>query len=231
MRYPDIEYHGAKDGVTGSCHQLHMDASHSVLVDCGLFQGSETSNDGRAATERLDIEFSLATVQALVVTHVHIDHVGRIPICLLSASKARFFPLSLRLNYCLSFVLEDAFKLVEQRCVLCLTAHTEGDQAARGAYRGTALPTYQGALMWSLTLLSRRPKRPDSSCTPGNRHRRQRHAFRLVHRQLPLGHAVRLQAGLAVRRVRPEARKAMSLSASAGAAAMWSLMPALRCPR
>src|SRR5690606_39472913 len=59
--YPDIEHHGAKDGVTGSCHQLHMDASHSLLVDCGLFQGNETSSDGRAATERLDIEFSLAT--------------------------------------------------------------------------------------------------------------------------------------------------------------------------
>ncbi len=110
MRYPDIEHHGAKDGVTGSCHQLHMDASHSLLVDCGLFQGNETSIDGRAATGRLDIEFSLATVQALVVTHVHIDHVGRIPYLLAAGFKG--------LIYCsepsaklLPIVLEDAFKL------------------------------------------------------------------------------------------------------------------------
>jgi len=43
MHYPDILHHGAKDGVTGSCHQLLMDAQHSLLIDCGLFQGAETS--------------------------------------------------------------------------------------------------------------------------------------------------------------------------------------------
>lgn len=110
MRYPDIEHHGAKDGVTGSCHQLHMDASHSLLVDCGLFQGNETSSDGRAATERLDIEFSLATVQALVVTHVHIDHVGRIPYLLAAGYKGPIY-CSEPSAKLLPIVLEDAFKL------------------------------------------------------------------------------------------------------------------------
>lgn len=79
MRYPDIEHHGAKDGVTGSCHQLHMDASHSLLVDCGLFQGRETSAGGRASAGQLAIEFALQAFKALVVTHEHIDHAGRIP--------------------------------------------------------------------------------------------------------------------------------------------------------
>lgn len=91
MRYPDIEHHGAKDGVTASCYQLHMDASHSLLINCGLFQRNETSSDGRAATGRLDIEFFLATVQALVVTHVHIDHVGRIPYLLAAGFKGPIF--------------------------------------------------------------------------------------------------------------------------------------------
>lgn len=110
MRYPDIEHHGAKDGVTGSCHQLHMDASHSLLVDCGLFQGNETSSDRRAATGRLDIEFSLATVQALVVTHVHIDHVGRIPYLLAAGFKGPIY-CSEPSAKLLPIVLEDAFKL------------------------------------------------------------------------------------------------------------------------
>ncbi len=110
MRYPDIEHHGARDGVTGSCHQLHMDASHSLLVDCGLFQGDETSSDGRAATERLDIEFSLATVQALVVTHVHIDHVGRIPYLLAAGFKGPIY-CSEPSAKLLPIVLEDAFRL------------------------------------------------------------------------------------------------------------------------
>ncbi len=110
MRYPDIEHHGAKDGVTGSCHQLHMDASHSLLIDCGLFQGNETSSDGRAATGRLGIEFSLTTVQALIVTHVHIDHAGRIPYLLAAGYKGPIY-CSEPSAKLLPIVLEDAFKL------------------------------------------------------------------------------------------------------------------------
>ncbi|EHY76306.1 beta-lactamase domain-containing protein [Stutzerimonas stutzeri ATCC 14405 = CCUG 16156] len=110
MRYPDIEHHGAKDGVTGSCHQLHMNVGHSLLIDCGLFQGNETSSDGRAATGRLDIEFSLATVQALIVTHVHIDHVGRIPYLLAAGYKGPIY-CSEPSAKLLPIVLEDAFKL------------------------------------------------------------------------------------------------------------------------
>lgn len=110
MRYPDIEHHGAMDGVTGFCHQLHMDASHSLLIDCGLFQGNETSSDGRAATGRLDIEFPLATVQALIVAHVHIDHVGRIPYLLAAGYKGPIY-CSEPSAKLLPIVLEDAFKL------------------------------------------------------------------------------------------------------------------------
>lgn len=106
---PDIsiEHHGARDGVTGSCHQLHFDESNSLLIDCGLFQGAEADN-GTAG--RREIDFDIGGVLALIVTHVHIDHVGRIPwllaagfdgpiIC--SQPSAKLLPL----------VLEDAFKL------------------------------------------------------------------------------------------------------------------------
>ncbi|MER1946497.1 MBL fold metallo-hydrolase RNA specificity domain-containing protein [Stutzerimonas stutzeri] len=110
MRYPDIEHHGAKDGVTGSCHQLHMDASHSLLIDCGLFQGNETSASGRAGAGQPAIEFSLATIQALVVTHVHIDHVGRIPYLLAAGFKGPIY-CSEPSAKLLPIVLEDAFKL------------------------------------------------------------------------------------------------------------------------
>lgn len=41
-----ILHHGAVNGVTGSCHQLVIDSANSVLVDCGLFQGAETSGRG-----------------------------------------------------------------------------------------------------------------------------------------------------------------------------------------
>ena len=110
MRYPDIEHHGAQDGVTGSCHQLHMDAANSLLIDCGLFQGREASVDGRAGAGRLAIEFSLATIKALIVTHVHIDHVGRIPYLLAAGFKGPIL-CSEPSAKLLPIVLEDAFKL------------------------------------------------------------------------------------------------------------------------
>ncbi len=109
MTYPYITHHGAVTGVTGSCHQLHMDVHNSLLVDCGLFQGREKSAGGIGA-ERPEISFSLEGIKALLVTHVHADHVGRIPHLLAAGFKgpilcsgpsAKLLPL----------VLEDAFKL------------------------------------------------------------------------------------------------------------------------
>lgn len=110
MDYPDILHHGAKDGVTGSCHQLLMDAQHSLLIDCGLFQGAETSGEGKSAADRLAIEFSLDTIKALVATHVHIDHVGRIPYLLAAGFKGPIL-CSEPSAKLLPIVLEDAFKL------------------------------------------------------------------------------------------------------------------------
>jgi len=110
MSYPKTEHHGAKDGVTGSCHQLHMNATSSLLVDCGLFQGNDASIPSEPGADRLAIEFPLDTIKALVATHVHIDHVGRIPYLLAagfdgpilcSEPSAKLLPI----------VLEDAFKL------------------------------------------------------------------------------------------------------------------------
>ena len=107
--YPRIQHHGAGSGVTGSCHQLHMDDQHSLLVDCGLFQGAETSADGSSSAVP-DITFDIRTLKALILSHVHIDHIGRLPHLLAAGYKgpilcsepsARLLPL----------VLEDAFRL------------------------------------------------------------------------------------------------------------------------
>lgn len=107
---PKIIHHGALHGVTGSCHQLFIDDAHSLLIDCGLFQGAETSPDGGSTGERLEISFAVEAVKALVVTHVHIDHVGRIPWLLAAGFKGPILcsEPSARL---LPVVLADAFAL------------------------------------------------------------------------------------------------------------------------
>lgn len=105
-----VLHHGAKNGVTGSCHQIFIDNHNSFLIDCGLFQGAETSPEGRASSEQLSIEFDIFSVKALIVTHVHIDHVGRIPY-LLAAGFTGPIICSEPSAKLLPIVLEDAFKL------------------------------------------------------------------------------------------------------------------------
>lgn len=126
-----IIHHGARDGVTGSCHQLVVDRRNSLLIDCGLFQGAETSPDGRSSADQLQIGFPIDTVRALVATHVHIDHVGRIPYLLAagftgpilcSEPSARLLPIVLADAFALGFtrdrrLIERYLRIVESRIV------------------------------------------------------------------------------------------------------------------
>jgi len=109
MENDRITHHGAVDGVTGSCHELTLADGRSVLLDCGLFQGAETAGDGAGAGQ-LQIGFPLEPIQALIVTHVHIDHVGRIPYLLAAGYRGPIL-LSEASAELLPLVLEDALKV------------------------------------------------------------------------------------------------------------------------
>lgn len=70
----EIAFHGAARTVTGSCMELTL-GSKRILIDCGLFQGSrslEALNHGAFA-------FAPDQVDAVVLTHAHIDHCGLLP--------------------------------------------------------------------------------------------------------------------------------------------------------
>lgn len=110
MAYPQILHHGAAHGVTGSCHQLLMDNQHSLLIDCGLFQGAEISADGRNSASQLQIDFDVRSIRALIATHVHVDHIGRLPQLLAAGFKGPIL-CSEPSAKLLPLVLEDAFRL------------------------------------------------------------------------------------------------------------------------
>jgi len=103
-----IQHHGAVKGVTGSCHQLYIDDENSLLIDCGMFQGNETSNT--LGKNDLSIDFDISTVSGLIVTHCHIDHVGRIPYLFAVGFKGPIYT-SLASAELLPLVIEDALKV------------------------------------------------------------------------------------------------------------------------
>lgn len=100
-----LVHHGAFDGVTGSCHQLFWDKNKSLLVDCGIFQGNDAKKHPNP-----EIEFSIGSIQAMLLTHVHIDHAGRLPY-LLSAGYDQPIYCSHPTARLLPQVMEDALKI------------------------------------------------------------------------------------------------------------------------
>ncbi|EDM69047.1 cleavage and polyadenylation specifity factor-related protein [Moritella sp. PE36] len=67
-----ILHHGAVNGVTGSCHQLYMDDYNSVLIDCGLFQGTEAA--GHNNKDQLSIESNVRTVKTLTLPCIYLNY-------------------------------------------------------------------------------------------------------------------------------------------------------------
>lgn len=69
-----IAFDGAARTVTGSRHLLTI-GGHKVLVDCGLFQGPMETR----ARNWEKFPFDVGEIDALLLTHAHMDHVGLLP--------------------------------------------------------------------------------------------------------------------------------------------------------
>lgn len=71
----DISFLGAAGTVTGSCHLLRV-GGRSLLLDCGMFQGRAEDE----ARNHDPFPFDAAALDAVVLSHAHIDHSGRLPL-------------------------------------------------------------------------------------------------------------------------------------------------------
>ena len=71
----EIEFFGAAGEVTGSCHILRV-GKHTVLLDCGMVQGGRDA----ARRNRQEFPFRIDEIDAVLLSHAHIDHCGRLPL-------------------------------------------------------------------------------------------------------------------------------------------------------
>ena len=69
-----IKFLGAAGEVTGSCYVIKS-GNEELMVDCGMFQG-----EGADEKNRVDIETDASRLSAVVLTHAHLDHCGRLPL-------------------------------------------------------------------------------------------------------------------------------------------------------
>ena len=82
-----ITFHGAAQTVTGSKHLLTLDSGKQILLDCGLFQGM-----GAEADElNRHFGFSPVSVDAMILSHAHIDHSGLIPALVKEGFKGKIY--------------------------------------------------------------------------------------------------------------------------------------------
>ena len=70
----EITFVGAAREVTGSCHLLHVNG-YTVALDCGMFQGKRQES----AEKNRTLPVPIADLDAVVLSHAHIDHSGRLP--------------------------------------------------------------------------------------------------------------------------------------------------------
>lgn len=70
-----IKFCGAAEGVTGSCHLLTTD-THKILLDCGQYQGGKAQDE----MNFMPFPFAVNDIEAVVLSHAHIDHCGRLPL-------------------------------------------------------------------------------------------------------------------------------------------------------
>lgn len=108
-----VHHHGAHQGVTGSCHEFLMADGNAMLIDCGQFQGGDVV-DFTISSDKFgriqEINFEIDHLVGLVITHCHIDHVGRLPSLMAAGYRKPIFctPATAML---LPIVLADAMKI------------------------------------------------------------------------------------------------------------------------
>lgn len=122
---PRLTFLGAADTVTGSRYLLETVDSRHVLVDCGLFQGYKVLRE----RNRAGFGVRVSDIDAVLLTHAHLDHSGYLPALVRDGYGGRVFATPGTTELC-HVLLPDSGRLQEE----------EADTAHHGGYSRHAHP-------------------------------------------------------------------------------------------
>lgn len=103
-----IHFHGAAGDVTGSAYHIVTNQA-SVLVDCGFFQGRKEESEKNRSQARLEG----GHLDAVVLTHGHLDHIGRLPLLTRNSYKGPIYATRPTLDIA-TLILKDSHSLQKQ---------------------------------------------------------------------------------------------------------------------
>src|SRR6185295_4342018 len=99
-----LTFWGAAQTVTGSMHHLEA-AGKRFLLDCGLYQGRR-----RDAFERnSNFPFPVPSIDAVILTHAHIDHSGNLPTLVHNGYSGPIYTTPATIDLCLAMLADSAF--------------------------------------------------------------------------------------------------------------------------
>lgn len=131
----NIQFMGAAQTVTGSQHLISVNGSR-ILLDCGLFQGKRQE----AYERNRNLPFDAASIDALVLSHAHIDHSGNIPSLVKNGFQGAIYSTFATRDLC-SAMLRDSAHIQEQD-----TIYANKKRARKGQPPMEPIYTYDDAI-------------------------------------------------------------------------------------
>lgn len=104
----EITFVGAAREVTGSCHLLRVNGQ-TVALDCGMFQGRRQES----ADKNRQLPLPIAELDAVVLSHAHIDHSGRLPYLIAQGYSKNIWATSATRDLC-AIMLADSAHIQEK---------------------------------------------------------------------------------------------------------------------
>ena len=99
-----INVFGAAKEVTGSCHLIEQGGKRTLL-DCGMFQGGRDAHRRNASP----FPFDPKSIDAVILSHAHIDHSGRLPLLVKKGFRGKIFAQRATRDLCRIMLRDSAF--------------------------------------------------------------------------------------------------------------------------